>query len=223
MRDLRKVALPPQLGVQQSVVNTPQGKSIGIGFVWSSEDTEMGSVYLKQFLNLGEILHNRVQPLTVPEWLEISGSLPPKSCYGAICCVRVRQETLEVEEVLARMAEVMPDDPATLFSVHEVRGISAQPKSNSVFLARENHFLIECIGTSSTAAGAEISWKWAREIQAALNAISAENIVPGAYLPLTPPREVDPAQVYGQHWQRLRTLKEQHDPKNIFRHTLIKF
>jgi hypothetical protein len=223
LNNMRSPELPPPLGVQQSVVNTPQGRNLIVAFMWSSDDLETGKAYLKQVMDFGPVLHHDVSVKSLSQWLKISGEVPPSSCYGAICSVRVRNQNDEVIEVLARMAESMPDDPAVLVCVHEVRGPSARPRSDSVFAAREEHFLIECIGTSSTSDKAEENWAWALSLKRALRKIDVDNLLPGEYVSLTPPDQLNCAEVFGQHWSRFRDIKDRHDPNDVFRNAIVKF
>lgn len=221
--DMREVGLPKELGIQQSVVNTPDGKVLVMAFMWSSEDMETGQTELRKISSFRKPLHTQVVQTTLPEWLKVSGSFPPKRAYGAICTVRVREETDEVAAVLARYAREMPLDPGVLYSVHEVRGASARPNPDSIFSARERHFLIECVGTSTEAGKSKAAWDWALALRDALHKTAKENIVPGSYLPLNPPDEVDTSEVYGQNWQRFKDIKNRYDPGNVFRSALPQF
>jgi hypothetical protein len=223
LNGMRKPELPPQLGIQQSVINTPHGRNLIVAFMWSSEDLEAGNAYLKQIMDFGPVLHHDVAVKSLSQWLTISGEVPPSSCYGAICSVRVRKQNDEVIEVLARMSESMPDDPAVLVCIHEVRGPSARPRKNSIFAAREGHFLIECIGTASTPERAEENWAWALELRNALRKISGDNLLPGEYVSLTPPGQLNYADVYGEHWSRFKDIKARYDPNNVFRNAVVKF
>ncbi|KAK0385350.1 hypothetical protein NLU13_7826 [Sarocladium strictum] len=220
---MRDQGLPPQLGIQPSVVNTPQGKSLVVAFMWSSDDLETGHAYLKHITDFGPVLHHDVAAKSIAQWLTISGEVPPSSCYGATCSVRVRKQSDEVVAVLTRMLDSMPDDPAALLCVHEVRGPSAQSRDDSVFAAREAHFLIECIGTASTPGRAEETWTWALQLKNALRQTSKGNLLPGDYVSLTPPSQLNYAEVYGEHWPRFKDIKARYDPRNVFRNAIVKF
>ncbi|KAI1878353.1 uncharacterized protein JN550_000535 [Neoarthrinium moseri] len=221
---LAKNGLPKSLGIQQSVVNTPFGKALAVGFLWSSDDIETGRQWLDQVTPLGgEVALNTVKATTTPEWMAISTELPPKSAYGGNCTISVKEMTDEVVAVMAQEFAKMPDDPATLFSAHQLRGPSAAPRAGSVFSARTPHYVFEFIGTTSSPDRAQESWLWVTGFRDALRKTDPENLLETSYISLTPPAEARCSTIYGSQWQRLVELKNRYDPRNIFCYSLAQF
>jgi hypothetical protein len=215
--------LPDALGIQQSFVNTPFGKVFSALFVWSSNDLDLGYVWLEKIKSLGDVIHESVVPRTIQEWLDDSGAFVPKSAYGGNCTVSIRSFTNEVIATVAEHIGRMPTDPATLFSAHQLRGKSASPRADSVFGARAPHYVFELIATSSTQEQAQVSWEWATNFRDAVRQTTADNVCPFTYISLTPPSDANYAAMYGPGWERLVELKNRYDPDNVFRYAMPQF
>lgn len=222
-RDLVAKGLPDALGLQQSFVNTPSGKAFTALFVWSSDDLDWGYHWLQQVARLGEVVHNSVVPRSIQDWLDDSGAFVPKSAYGGDCTISIRAFTDEVIAAVGAHIAAMPTDPATLFSVHELRGTSASPRAGSVFGARTPHYVFEFIATSSSQGEARHAWKWATEFRDAVKEAARDNVADFTYISLTPPGEADCAAIYGPRWERLVEIKQRYDPENVFRHAMPQF
>ncbi|CAK7205385.1 hypothetical protein SEUCBS139899_008155 [Sporothrix eucalyptigena] len=215
--------LPDALGIQQSFVNTPSGKMFTAVFVWSSDDLDLGYVWLDKIKSLGTVIHNSVVPTTIQAWLNDSGKFVPKTAYGGNCTVSVRSFTDEVVAVVAEHIAKMPTDSATLFSAHQLRGTSATPRADSVFGARTPHYVFEFIATSSTTEQTQASWAWATAFRDAVRQTRADNVCSFTYISLTPPSDANYASIYGPSWERLVKIKNQYDPDNVFRYSMPQF
>lgn len=222
-RALAAKGLPDALGIQQSFVNTPSGKAFSALFVWSSDDLDQGYHWLQQVAQLGDVIHNSVVPRSIQDWLDDSGAFVPKSAYGGDCTISIRNFTDEVVAAVGEHIAKMPDDPATLFSVHELRGKSASPRGDSVFGARIPHYVFEFIATSSSQDEASHAWRWATAFRDAVKAAAADNVMPFTYISLTPPSDADYSAIYGSSWARLVEIKKHYDPANVFRHAMPQF
>jgi hypothetical protein len=217
--------LPKALGLQQSFVNTPAGKCFTIGFLWSSDDLELGYQWLTKIEALGDVIHNSVVATTLKEFLDNSGSFIPTSAYGGNCTISVRKITDELVTVIADQISNMPVDAATLFSAHELRGQAASDATHdSVFGPRMPHFVLEFIATSSSPDLAQRAWQWATGFRDAVRKTEPENILPFTYICLSPPANADFPSMYGDdRWKELVRIKKQYDPENVFVHALPQF
>ena len=199
------------------------GRAFIVGFVWSSSDFEEGRQWLEKISSLGNVLFSNVKETTIPEWMKEGEAFVPKSAYGCNLSVNVRELTEEVNQVIAEQVLKMPNDPATLFKIQDLRGPSASPRDDSVFGTRTPHYIIEFISTSSEASLAPEAWEWAIGFREALKGTDAQNVLPTAYISLTPPAEATLEMVYQEYRDKLVEIKERYDPKNIFKHALPNF
>lgn len=210
--------LPDALGIQPVVVNSPAGRAVGVEVLWSSDDHETGRPYVDEIAGLGSPILNSIAESTVPEWMEASRAVVPPQAYGSSRTVSVRMLTDEVVDIIGRNIAKMPADMATNFSVHWLRGgASAAPNTESVFGAREPHFVLELIATASDPAGVEVSQAWAVSFRDELLRSAHENILTCSWVPMTPPDEVSLSKTFGPHYESLLGLKRKHDPRNVFK------
>lgn len=220
---LAKEGLPAGLGIQQNVLNTPMGKCFAVGFMWSSPNLDAGRKILDQIASFGTVLFNGVKETTIPEWMETIATFVPKVAYGRNCTISLRKLTDEVNTIIGREIAGMPEDRATLLSIHQMRGPSEGAQPNSVFGAREAHYCVEFIATVTEAARTEEVWDWAVGFRDALRKTDGQNILTSTYISLTPPAEVSSAAIYGENWEKMVEIKREFDPKNVFKYALPKF
>lgn len=147
----------------------------------------------------------------------------PKSAYGCNLSVNVRELTNEVNQVIGEQILKMPNDPATLLTIQELRGPSTSPRDDSVFGTRTPHYIVEFIATSSDAIRAPEAWKWANDFREALKGTDLQNVLPSTYISLTPPAEASLEMIYQEYRDKVVEMKERYDPKNVFKHALPNF
>jgi hypothetical protein len=222
---LANKGLPAALGIQRNVLNTPMGKCFAIGFMWSSPDLDEGRKNLDQIASLGPVLFNGVKETTIPEWMQTIAKFAPKEAYGRNCTISLRHLTQEVNTIIGRETARMPEDPSTLFSIHQLRGPSEAVNPNSVFGARIAHYCVEFIATASALERTQAVWDWAVGFRDAIRKeTDGGNILNSTYISLTPPAEASSRAIYGDdNWEKMVEIKMEYDPKNVFRHALPQF
>ena len=218
-----KKGLPAALGIQQHILNTPMGKCFAVSFLWSSSDLDEGRKNLDQIASFGTVLFNGVKETTVPEWMDDNATFLPKVVHGRSCTISLRKLTDEIISIIGREVAGMPEDPATFFSIHHLRGPSETARLKSVFGVREAHYCFEFIATAVDATRTEEVWDWAVGFRAALRKSDRQNILTSTYISLDPPAEANSAAIYGDNWEKLVEIKKEYDPKNVFKHALPKF
>ena len=215
-QELSRAGLPLELALQQFVVNTPQGKMFGVNFHWGSDNEEAGRVNLEKVEKLGTVVMNTVATTTVGAWLEGHRAIVPSGVYGSTRTINLREITPEVTKIVGPILAEMPSDPGTMYSVHELRGGSASPKTNSVFGSREPHMMVEFIGTAIEQENAKRSLDWAARAVSEIRKTDLGNILPGTYISLDPEGATPLSKIYGANYESLLALKHEYDPEHVF-------
>lgn len=78
--------------------------------------------------------------------------------------------------------------------------------------------MVEIVGFSIAPETSQVTRSWAAEARETLAA--AEGAMEATYFPLTRARMVDLKKIFGKHLDELRELKEELDPKGVFKHAI---
>jgi hypothetical protein len=189
----------------------------GANFHWGSDSEEAGRLNLAKVEKLGTVVMNTIVTTTVGGWLEGSRAIVPSGVYGSTRTINLREITSEVTKIVGPILAEMPSDPGTMYSVHELRGDSARPKTNSVFGSREPHMMVEFIGTAIEQANANTSLDWAERAVSEIRKTDPGNILPGTYISLDPEGATPLSKIYGANYGSLLALKQEHDPEHVFK------
>ncbi|KAL2859290.1 oxidoreductase [Aspergillus pseudodeflectus] len=218
--------LPPQLTVQRIVFNSPHGRAFAALFVWSGSESQIdeGKRWAERIASLAPCTMNLVGPTTIPEWFAGSAHLPT-GVYGSAWTHNLARIPETIAEVIGRNLARLPTDPATMFSLHQLRrGPSTErtgSEVSSVFATREPHYMLEILGYAAVASAQEEAEKWAAQMAAEIQEVDPENVLPTTYISLynarrggSPSRVLD--KVYQANAQVVRALKARFDPGNLF-------
>lgn len=164
-----------------------------------------------------------VAPTTVPEWLDAASAVSPTQCYGSMFSINVRELTPEVVDVISSHAENMPNDPPTIFGIHELRPCPATAGyPDSVFPLRMPHFMFEIFPAVETADRVEAARQWGQDLYDALRKTDSANLLPGTYLPFALWESVNAREIFLEGYDTLAELKREYDPANVFRYALAR-
>ncbi|GAD98753.1 hypothetical protein AOR_1_952034 [Paecilomyces variotii No. 5] len=220
-RQLQSDGLPSALSVYQSFLNGPTGKAVTILFVWASSDIDAGQKWLHKFHTLSPVALSTVTPTSMASFTLASENVVPKHVYGTMFTTSVYELTPEIVDVICQYAALHPDDPATFLGLHELRNCTPQPSADSVVCARSPHFVFEIGATAQAPNLADGAIEWGRAFLDAVLKTRPENILPSTYLPLTESAKVNLKALYGDKFEFLRNVKQQYDPRNVFKHALV--
>lgn len=213
--------LPPALGTHQAVINSPSGRTFGLLFLWSSSDIETGKIWLDKILSLAPVAMHTVTTTTVAEWLKVAGTVVREQCYGTMLTLNLRSLSPDVVDVIATHAQQMPSDPSVMFGIHELRGPATEGRHpDSVFAQRSAHFMFEILPKVISPENLDAAFKWGTAFREALLKTNSDNILPTIYLPFAPPEALNIRQIYQEQYDALVQLKEEYDPKNVFKFAL---
>ncbi|KAJ5128222.1 hypothetical protein N7448_001940 [Penicillium atrosanguineum] len=220
--ELKEEGIPSRLTVYQSVMNGPVGKSLVVLFMWASADTEEGQKWLSRISSWGPVAVNTVTVQSLADFNAITDSMVPKHTYGTMYSLCLHQLTPEVLDVIAEHAPLQPNNPEVIFTAHEVRAEALKPSLTNVFINRIPHFTIEVIPMAASAEKLEENLVWAQKFIAALKSTDPRNFVQSNYPPLTSTNDLDLKMYYGSYYNDLKKIKQQYDPDNVFKHTVIR-
>lgn len=217
-----KEGISSSLSIERYVVNGPTGRVLTAFFVWSSPDIEEGQAWLSKISSWAPVAMSTVAPTTIGAFIEGANEVVPKKAYGSMFSLNLKNLTPEVLDILSEQSLLMPTNPEVIFGVHEIRAeCSLAEPFPSVFNTREPHFLVEIIPMTSSADKVEEVMAWGRGFYESLIKTDPANIL-GRYIPFTPTHEIDLHQVYGDHLETIRKIKQDYDPENVFKHALVK-
>lgn len=220
-RKLKEEGIPSAMSLYQAVMNSPEGKVFAIYMVWSSSNLEEGQKWANKVAALAPVAVNNVIPTTILDFNKLAASFTQKKTYGTIFCPGFYELTTEVVSVMGVYADNQPDYTGLAFGIHELRSEAPREFTNSVFNARDPHFLIEIVPMVSSAERFDEMLDWGQRFYDALMKTDPANIYPISYIPLTPNERLDTKIVYGDRYETLKSVKEQYDPHNVFKHTIV--
>ena len=150
---LSAAGVPPQLTLNQVLVNTPHGRIFGVIFVWSSEDETTGRRWLKKVEALGTVIMNMVAMSSIPDWIRGTAGFTRTGFHGEGRTRNIRQMTDEVMDIIVRSFEKMPADPASPQGSHIRCGVVHEksalfPYGHNISSSSLLHFLIFSMGRS---------------------------------------------------------------------------
>ena len=211
---------PPELQIQPAVVNhPPSGKIILLLFLWSSSDIDRGLRVLQQLLSMiPEVEINTVRETKMADFIAESAAFVPAGVYGYDQTVSFGKFDGDILDTIGKHAELMPNDPSTMLSFHELLSSSPSANSsidrNSVFPANTTHTVVEIIGSVVDQSNEERSHNWAVHCRERLRATG--KAMERTYVSLTPTYDRSLQQVYGKKWDELKRLKAKFDPQGVF-------
>jgi hypothetical protein len=110
----------------------------------------------------------------------------------------------------------MPSINGASFIMHELRGPSAAPTSESIFGAREPHMVLEIIKTVVEQTDLKWTEDWADTFISELRKMDPGNILPSTYISITPPGSNSFENIFGSNYETLLEMKRKHDPQGVF-------
>ena len=220
-RQQKEVELPKELNLFQSVLNGPTGKAFGIIFVWASSDLEAGHAWLSKVSSWSPVAMNTVAPTKMSVFNESTKTIAPQAVYGKSYTLSLRELTPEVVNVICKHAAIQPNSPATIFGMHELRDCASISPVNTLVAHRHPHFVMELLPTVRDADLLDAALVWAHAFYEDLMKTDPSNIMTSTYLPLTEPGKVNMKGIFGEKYEFLKLMKNQHDPDNVFKHALV--
>ncbi|KAJ5757267.1 uncharacterized protein N7511_007449 [Penicillium nucicola] len=216
-----KDGLPSSLSLFQCIGNTSSGKVFSVLFVWASTDIESGEKWLSKVSTWSLVAVSTVAPTDMVTFNEQAQRICHTNTYGLCLTVNLCELTAEIVDVISKYAPLKPSDPSTMFAIHELRACTPRPVMPTVWDTRVPHFVIEILPTVLHADRLDEALEWARSFHNEMMRTDKSNILASTYLPLTEPNKVDMRAIYGSKYQILKRVKQQYDPDNVFRHTVV--
>ena len=206
----------------QGVTNDPNlGRTITIVFVWNSSDHNEGRRWLERIKACGNLIMDTVIEISPLESLLKLASIVPPAVYlpDGLKSVSIPQAFSDkYVDIAVKNYEKMPLASATAGLCHHVHGraTASMESESSCFGYRKPHLVLEIIGASLDYEARADTGVWSERFHRELR-MTDEVILKGGYVALNQPTAVKASECFGDNWERLMTLKEKHDPKNIFR------
>lgn len=219
LRKTREYDHLPELCVVGLIHNDPElGQVFCCIFLWASSDFEQGERYHRVIRGFGNPVVDTVTETTAREWLQFLEGTVPYGVSGGVRTVSVRRMTDSVIDIIGESLPEMATDPSTSLVVQELRGPSTKDDGSSFFLNREEHFLLELVGSVQFPESLNKAQSW---IQSLYSKLSLEpDALALRYIALNPTDAESQRAAYGKKWEELRELKRKYDPSGRFNHSV---
>lgn len=210
------------MSLYQAVMDGPEGRAFTVFVIWSSSNLEEGQKWVDRVAGLAPIAVKNVTTTTILEFSEVAATITEKTSYATIFCPGFYDLTPEVVDIIGTYAKSRPKYSGPALGIHELRAEAPREFANSVFNARDPHFLVEILPLSSSLEVFEELREWGQRFYDALMKTDPANIYPISYIPLSPDERLDLKVIYGNRYETLKKAKQQYDPKNAFKHSVVR-
>ena len=192
----------------------------GVNFIWSSSDFDAGREYLRRVSALADGANTSFVKETTPaELIDLIIAWSPQRVYGpdAGNAISFQSITERPAKVIGDFLSERPVDSANVLLIHEMRGRSAEPHTDSCFGGRIPHGVIELIGTVTNPDNVAASTQRYRELYEGLQGTG--DALDVTYASLTQTRDTDVRKLLGNNYQFVMDLKNKYDPDGLFDNT----
>src|SRR3569833_4074195 len=196
-------------------------------FTWRGPRDAACEAWIDKVAALGPVQGDAraaVAPATAIEPLQAMTNMILPRIYSHMQSVSVTHWSEDVVEAYVKAAAVLPVTGGGI-SIHELRECSpscgpAEKFTASVFPCRQPHIVMELLACGSTPEEEVKTAKWAVALREDL--IKAEGILDYSYVSITAPENNSLEKIYGSKAAERKGLKEELDPKGVFKHALPK-
>jgi hypothetical protein len=212
--------LPKELYAHFNIFTIPGlGKTAMIGYLWNGPESAESKLWVERLSSLAPVMQVAVASTKAFAYVDnLTKLLVPCVYRGTSKTTNLKGLVFSSTAIstLADCAEAMPQDGGCLISIHSVhRSAETSPQLPSVFMNREDHFMVEIVGMGVEVAAAELGKPWAEKFGAQLD--KAEGAMDSVYAALVQESELNLDKIYRpSDLEELRALKKEVDPNGVF-------
>ena len=197
------------LDVAFGALHTPAGLVLVLNPTWAA-DPDRGDASISRLRALGDPVIDHVGRMTMAAAVHLSDELVAAPGSYVRHRARFRGSGPAALAVFLQIAEQMPAESALM--VHHAHGAATRvPPSQTAFVYREEHLVVEIIGCWRTGNGArERAW-----VDAAGRALDPWAL-PGGWANVMGSDDERAEAAFGANTERLREIKRRWDPDHVF-------
>jgi hypothetical protein len=210
---------PDELTISAGLIQTPDGDPVLLLSPTYCGSLEAGEQAIAPLRTFGNLLVDRVQPVTCNELIHQIDAYTPKGRYYYNQTQSLKGFQSETIEVL--LEQGLPfSSPFSLIEFNQFHGAASRVGvSETAFALRQDHLLFLAIAAWEPQSPDEEKRhiQWAQNLSQAL----APYAFKGGYINSLDEKEQDRVPLaFGQNYERLLDLKRKYDPDNVFRSTV---
>ncbi|KAI5456771.1 hypothetical protein BGZ63DRAFT_428877 [Mariannaea sp. PMI_226] len=218
LQDLMDAGVPDKLCVQAGFTKGDWGLGMALTYIWPEAETieTEGSKWLAKLKELGTVIIDDIRETTFRDFQNSVSSQISEPVNVTTRHISFPKFTDKTLTQIIDVCEAMPDEASCTISVNILHGKAARPNAASSFGTRQPHIMLHINAVTEDAAAEPIGVAWADRVVDAVTS-TGESIGP-TYVSFM--ESVDDAdKCFGDNWGRLKAVKKDADPGNVFKYT----
>ncbi|KAH7417867.1 hypothetical protein BKA64DRAFT_612641 [Cadophora sp. MPI-SDFR-AT-0126] len=220
IEDVQKIfdtgTVPKELCIGAHFSKRGGAPMLSMAFSWVSEDLEEGRKWLERIKGLGNVMMDMVSETSLKKWSDMMGPMLPPPSYNHSRSFFINKMTPAAVDILSSAVEKIPDGVQFGIGNFFVRGEAIEPRPDSSYRLREPYVFVHALAPVLDPARAEEAVKWPEGIH---EKMEEEGLIKANYLAILD-EGLSVEKCFGkENFDRLRALKKEVDPENVFRFT----
>ncbi|XEU99854.1 hypothetical protein FSHL1_005141 [Fusarium sambucinum] len=208
--------VPDKLCLQAGFSKGEWGLGMAVTYIWPEAETigPESEKWLQKLKSLGTCIVDTVQETTFEAFQRRISSAISNPVNVTSRHISISKFTSDTLGQLIGACESMPVEADCSITCTILHGKAAQPNALSAFGTRRPHIMFHINAVTEEAAHEDVAIAWADHL---VDGIEATGDSIGSTYVSFMESEKDPKGCYGENWDRLKAVKKEVDPNDVFR------